>query len=109
MHPFLGTAPRDLWEITENLHRAELTVLERSEQIEEWRVLTNQRVVQVAHPSGGEQPTQAGVSETARNLGIGRREIQRSSRIASIAPEARQAAREAGLGTKGSQKPSGGP
>jgi len=42
-------------EITENLHRSELTALERSEQIEEWRVLCEQeaKVLQLGTPSPG--------------------------------------------------------
>jgi hypothetical protein len=36
-----------MWETSENLHRAELTKIERAELIEEWREL---RVAQVAPP-----------------------------------------------------------
>jgi hypothetical protein len=47
-----------MWEISENLHRAELTKLERSEQIAEWRAL--RAASQVATPSGGKQPKRRG-------------------------------------------------
>ena len=32
-----------LWEISENLHRAELSALERAEQIDEWRAPTAEK------------------------------------------------------------------
>ncbi len=81
-----------LWTISENLHRNELTELQRAEQVEEWRTLAESKGAQVAHssafpeaqlspasfpkgaqvgrPSGGAQPHNAGVSATARNLGV---------------------------------------
>jgi hypothetical protein len=40
-----------LWEISENLHRAELTALERSEQIAEWIAITEKLSAQLA-PKG---------------------------------------------------------
>ena len=51
-----------LWKIAENLYRAELTVLERAEHIDELRALILQKakakakVGQVAPPRGGAQP-----------------------------------------------------
>jgi hypothetical protein len=46
-----------MWEIAENLRRAELTVIERAEHIEEWRKLTADKGSQVATPvAGGTQP-----------------------------------------------------
>ena len=108
-----------LWTISENLHRNELTELQRAEQVEEWRTLAESKGAQVAHssafpeaqlspasfpkgaqvgrPSGGAQPHNAGVSATARNLGVNRREVQRSAKIASITSEAKEAAHSAGL------------
>jgi hypothetical protein len=44
-----------LREIAENVFRVELTVLERSELVEEWTRLIREKVGQVAHP-GGLQP-----------------------------------------------------
>src|SRR5919205_961671 len=42
-----------LWEISENLHRAELTKLERNEHIDEWRRLVQEKkAVQLAPPGG---------------------------------------------------------
>ncbi len=86
-----------LWEIAENLHRAELTVLERASHIEEWRKLTAEKVAQVVPPSGGAQPKESGVRATARELGVSRPEVQRSAKLARITPEAKEAAKKAGL------------
>ena len=47
------------------------------------------------NPQGGRP--QSGVRAAARELGVDRNEARRAVRIASIAPEAREAAREAGL------------
>jgi hypothetical protein len=94
-----------LWEIAENLHRAELTVSERAEHIAEWVRLTNEKMeqqpAQVAPPvrkHGHAQPG-SGINAAVRELGIDRTEAQRAVKIASIAPEAKEAARVAGLAT----------
>lgn len=52
-----GLPDARLWEIAENLHRAELTVQERAEHIAEWVRLTGEKVAQLAPPSGGVQPS----------------------------------------------------
>jgi ParB family transcriptional regulator, chromosome partitioning protein len=89
-----------LWEISENLHRADLSKLERSEQIAEWATLTESKADvsrQVdAKPSGGGRP-EGGVRAASRELGISEPEVRRSNKIASIAPEAKQASIDAGL------------
>jgi hypothetical protein len=86
-----------MWEISENLHRAELTKLERAEQIEEWRKLREaEKGVQNAHP-GGRQPHDRGVSETADELGVDRAEVIRAAKLANLSDEAKEAAREVGL------------
>jgi len=89
-----------LMEISENLHRAELTVGERADQIAEWISLTTPTPSEVStqvvsNPQGGRP--EGGVRAAARELGVNREEARRAVRIASIAPEAREAAREAGL------------
>lgn len=86
----MTNAEARMWEIAENLHRAELTKLERAEQIEEWREL----VSQFATPS---QPAERGVRKTAEALGVSTREVERAEKIASITPEAKEAAQEAGF------------
>lgn len=84
-----------MWEIAENLHRAELTKLERAEQIEEWREL-KAKGAQVGHPSNA-QPHDRGIVKTAEDLGVSRAEVGRAEAIASIEPAAKQAAADAGL------------
>ena len=85
-----------MWEIAENLHRAELTALERSEHIAEWARLS-ERVSQLATPSGGTQPNEKGVRKAARELGIGVNDAHRSVKVAGLTDEAKEAAREVGL------------
>ncbi|WP_131311906.1 hypothetical protein [Siculibacillus lacustris] len=95
-----------LWEIAENLHRAELTVLEHDEHVSEWVRLTEEREVsaQVAPklPSvgvgrgvGGGRP-ESGINAAVRELGIDRTGAQRAVKVASISEQAKAAAREAG-------------
>ncbi|ACI98702.1 hypothetical protein [Rhodospirillum centenum] len=85
-----------LWEIAENLHRAELTVQERAEHIAEWVRLTADKGAQVA-PPGGRQPHDKGIKAAVRELGIDRTEAQRAVKIAAISDEAKQAARDAAV------------
>jgi ParB-like chromosome segregation protein Spo0J len=89
---------RQLQEIAENLHRAELTVLERSEQITRWVELTAAKARQGDEPlPGGKQPTEKGQAKAARELGISEPDARRAVKVASISPKAKQAARDAGL------------
>ena len=55
----LDETERRLWEIAENLHRAELSSLERSEQIAQWIRLCEQRI----------QPAQVEPPEFAKAIG----------------------------------------
>lgn len=86
-----------MWEISENLHRAELKALEKDEQIEEWRKLHVSKVAKIAPPSGGDQPKERGIRKTAETLGIHRKEVHNAMRVASLPEEAKRAARETGL------------
>jgi ParB-like nuclease domain len=88
---------RELQEIAENLHRSELTALERATQIARWAELTAAKVGQVDPPSGGAQPAEKGVRKVARELNLERKDAERAVKVASISPEAKQAARDAGL------------
>lgn len=100
-----------LWEISENLHRAELSKLERDEQIVEWMRLTSEQL----SPQGNEKLAEArevqsaqsepfeskrkdgrghrkesGTRAAARGLGIDRNEAQRAmKRVKRIAPDIR--------------------
>jgi ParB/RepB/Spo0J family partition protein len=77
-------------EIAENLHRAELTALQRNQQIAEWRELA--KVRKNSAPSN-HQPNETGNRETARDLGIDEKAVRNAVKIASITPEAAEAAR----------------
>lgn len=85
-----------MWEISENLHRSELSKIERSEQINEWREL-RAKGGEFPHPSGNTQPHNRGVSETAEELGLDRKEVRDAEKIANLTPEAKEAARAADL------------
>jgi len=88
---------RELQEIAENLHRSELTALERDTQIGRWAELTAAKVGQIGPPSGGAQPAEKGVRKVARELKLDRKDVERAVKVASLSSEALQAARVAGL------------
>ena len=89
---------RELQEIAENVHRAELTALERDTQVARWAELTAAKGAQLAHPvAGGQQPHEKGESKVARELGLDRTDVHRAVKVASISPEAQALARDAGL------------
>jgi hypothetical protein len=82
----------------ENLHRAELNVLEHADHVAEWvqLVAAKTRVTQPVSPSGP-QPLEQGIRKAARELGVSQPEVQRALKVASLTPEAKAAAVEAGL------------
>jgi ParB-like chromosome segregation protein Spo0J len=91
---------RQLWLNAENLHRVALTKLERSEAIMEWDRLAKKRRkgAQDAHPVGGRQPNDKGISKTAKELGVSRKTVQLANKIAKeMSPEAKAAAEAVGL------------
>jgi hypothetical protein len=78
-----------LWEISENLHRADLTALERAEQIAEWVKLTGEKLGQVAPVSAkGGRGNEGGVRAAVRDLGIERTEARRAVKLAGLSEEA---------------------
>ncbi len=85
------------WEIAENLHRAELTVLERDQHLEEWRKLTLEKVRQVGAPTGGQQPKEKGYRKTAKEFGTTEQDVRRAEKVSSLTEEAKETAREVGL------------
>jgi ParB-like nuclease domain len=109
-----------LWRISENLHRNELTALQRAEQIAEYaRLMSGEPEDRVA-PDNEKEP-QAPASEpekvrhsgavggrgkegghraTARGLGVPEQTIRRATQIAGITPTAKEAALGAGIGDK---------
>jgi len=100
---------RRMWEISENVHRAELTVLERDEQIAEWIELVERRrqkdqvsnkankPSQVAPVSKGGRGIESGVRAAARELKIGKDDARRATKVARLSDAAKQVARETGL------------
>jgi ParB-like chromosome segregation protein Spo0J len=94
-----------LWEISENLHRAELTALEESELIAEWLQLTGAEKEVSAENGQKQKPgrPKGGIAAAARKLpGKGtetakRKKITGAVKIAGIDSEVKQAAVDAGL------------
>lgn len=100
-----------MWEISENLHRADLTVQERSDQIAEWIGLIEEGLQSgqlVQNESKREDRRghrhEGGISAAARQLPIQgetgdakRKSVERAVKIASITPTAKEAAKEAGI------------
>jgi len=84
------------WEISENLHRADLTEIQRAEWIAEWISLTERVSAQVAPKPQGGRP-EGGIRAAARELGIERTQAQRAIKVAGLTAEAKKAAKEAGL------------
>lgn len=85
----------EMWEISENLHRAELSVIQRAEQIGRWVELSN-KVAQVAPLPKG-RGYEGGERKAARDLNLDRDEVRRAVKIATLTPEAKQAAVSRGL------------
>jgi len=92
----VDAAQQRLWEIAENLHRAELTVQERSDYIAEWVKITGERIGPSWANSSKPGPKGA-IRAAVRELGIKRTDTQRSVKIASFPKEVKEAAREAGI------------
>lgn len=82
------------WEIAENLHRAELTKLDRDVMVAEWIKLTE---VSVQFAQKGNGRPESGISAASRELGIERSDASRAVSVAAISDEAKDAAREYGL------------
>lgn len=88
----MTNAEARMWEIAENLHRAELTKLQRSDQIAEWVELVSRNLQETKRE--GRPGAQAAAS---RELGVTEDEVRRSVQIATITAEAKEAAQEAGI------------
>jgi len=101
-----------LWEIAENLHRAELTALERAEHISRWIKLRGERGAEASCdqaddkldqvgpvseliPARGGRGREGGVRAAARELGISRTAALRAvQRVDRISPAVREALRD---------------
>lgn len=89
-----------MWEIAENLHRADLTALERAEQVAEWVRLAEERDHKPRQPdevSVGGRGNKGGRANAAREIGVSEPQARRAEKIDSLAPEAKEAAIAAGL------------
>lgn len=97
-----------MWEIAENLHRAELTALERSEHVSEWIQLAEKKRAEETAGAGcagslsdgrkkGPQHEESGINAAARELNVERTEAQRAVKVASLSNAAKEAAKETGL------------
>jgi ParB/RepB/Spo0J family partition protein len=86
-----------LWEIAENLHRAELTKLQHDEQLAMWIKLTENKLAQSAPVISGGRGHTGGARAASRDLGIDRDAASRAIKVASLSDEAKDAAREHGL------------
>lgn len=96
----LDERKRRMWELAENLHRGELTALQRDEHIAEWIALveSDQREVfsQLGKKPSGGRP-EGGVNAAAQELGIAKNAAYRATKVAALSDEAKDAAREEGL------------
>lgn len=86
-----------MWEIAENLHRADLTALERDEHIAEWVQLSKNNKVVQNEPPGGQQPNEQGIRAATKDLGIDRNAVVRANKVAKLTPDAKEEARRVGL------------
>jgi hypothetical protein len=107
MHCFPNVTgwPRSV-RIAKNLHRREISAMERDELIAAWARLRGKRLGdevsgQGVHKPNGGRPL-GGISQAARDLNLGRRTVERAIRVDGLAPGARIVARE--LGLDGNQK-----
>jgi ParB-like chromosome segregation protein Spo0J len=94
-----------LWAIAENLHRSELTAMERAGLVRKWVKLIQKLEVSghnVRKPKGGRP--EGGIAKAARDLPVSgktaearRKSVERDVKIAGISRKAKAAAKAAGL------------
>lgn len=91
-----------MWEIAENLHRAELTALERDQHIAEWIRLEAERDVErisaqvapkIAKDGSSRGRPEAGINAAARELKIERTEAQRAVKVDALPQEVKEEAK----------------
>lgn len=93
-----GTAEQlEMQEIAENLHRADLTVLQRDQQIARWLELVGKKPFQPETVASGGRGKAGGINAAAGELGISKSDAHRAVKIAAIAPAAKAAAVAAGI------------
>ena len=88
-----------LTEIAENLHRREISQIERAGLVAEWVRIVDARGLQTAQLAQNESQRDdgrghrrpGGKSGAARNLGMTRQTVERSLKVAALSPEAKEA------------------
>ena len=98
-----------LWEIAENLHRADLSSEERRQQIAEWVRLTVDKVLAEPTPLGGQQPRERAISKAAREFGFDKSTVSRAVAAESLTDVAKAEADRLGLNTRDRAKASAAP
>jgi ParB-like chromosome segregation protein Spo0J len=86
-----------LLQIAELLHRPDLDVVDWAELVMEWVQLVREKGGHDAHPHGGQQPHDRGLSNAERVLGISRRDLRRAEQICGICDEAKKEIRNVKL------------
>ena len=79
-----------------HLHRAERMALERDKLVAEWVKLTGEVSTQVVLKPQGGRP-EDGIRRASRDLRLNREDVRRATKVASLSPEAQDAAREVGI------------
>src|ERR1700730_12911555 len=86
-----------LYKLAELIHQPEVKRLDWALYIMEWVELIRAKAAQVAHPRGGRQAHDTGMSAAARVLGVSRRDLGRAERFASICADAQAGIRQGKL------------
>ena len=91
----------NLWSVDENFVRTELSWAERAELFKKRESLVAERLkgAQPAHPRGGNQPHDRGLSRTARDLGLSREMTRRLKLISTIPSDVLAQAKSLGMET----------
>jgi len=90
-------ADERLWKLADLIHQPHVKALDQAHLIMEWVELIRAKGARVAHPRGGRQPHDKGMSAAERVLGVSRRDLGRAKRFANICPDAQAVIREAKL------------
>ncbi|WP_256807779.1 hypothetical protein [Bradyrhizobium sp. Bra64] len=80
-----------------NLHRSDLTALERDEQIARWVELLSAKGVSDKLSETKREGRPGAAASVARITGVNERNLQRAVKVASLSDEAKEAAKEVGL------------
>lgn len=85
-------------EIAENLHRREITALERAELQARWvEIVGKDKPGELRPVSKGGRGNKGGINKAASDLGIPATNLKQSVRIASLSEDAKEAAKASSL------------